>query len=216
MLLEGRNLTFGYEPARPVIGNFGITLEAGERVGLLGPSGCGKSTLAKILAGYLRPSAGEVRFEGKPLPERGPCPVQLIYQHPERAVNPRWKMGRTLNEAWTPDARALSDMGIETEWLDRYPSELSGGEIQRFCILRAAGPHTRVLIADEISTMLDVVSQAQIWTVLLRLVEQRGLALLLVTHNRNLAEKVCTRYIGMEACPRPLPTPQASGNKRTE
>jgi peptide/nickel transport system ATP-binding protein len=197
MLLEGRNLTFGYDPARPVIEDLGITLEAGERVGLLGPSGCGKSTLAKILAGYLRPSAGDVRFEGRPLPERGHCPVQLIYQHPERAVNPRWKMGRTLTEAWTPDARALSDMGIETEWLDRYPSELSGGEIQRFCILRAAGPHTRVLIADEISTMLDVVSQAQIWTVLLRLVEQRGLALLLVTHNRNLAEKVCTRYISI-------------------
>jgi peptide/nickel transport system ATP-binding protein len=198
MLLEGRNLAFGYDPAHPVIEDFGIALEAGERVGLLGPSGCGKSTLAKILAGYIRPSAGEVRFEGRPLPERGPCPVQLIYQHPEKAVNPRWKMGRTLTEAWTPDARALADMGIETEWLDRYPSELSGGEIQRFCILRAAGPHTRVLIADEISTMLDVVSQAQIWNVLLRLVEQRGLALLLVTHNRHLAEKVCTRCIGME------------------
>jgi peptide/nickel transport system ATP-binding protein len=73
-----------------------IGLEAGERLGLLGPSGCGKSTLAKILGGFLRPLSGGVYFENKLLPEQGPSPVQLIYQHPENAINLRWKMGRTL------------------------------------------------------------------------------------------------------------------------
>ncbi|MDR1301682.1 MAG: ATP-binding cassette domain-containing protein [Treponema sp.] len=73
-----------------------IGLEAGERLGLLRPSGCGKNTLAKILDGFLRPISGRAYFEDKLLPEQRPSPIQLIYQHPENAINPRWKMGRTL------------------------------------------------------------------------------------------------------------------------
>jgi peptide/nickel transport system ATP-binding protein len=201
MRFEGRNLSFSYDSGGKkglILKDVNIGLEAGERVGLLGPSGCGKSTLAKILGGYLRPLSGGVYFEDKPLPEQGPNPVQLIYQHPEKAVNPRWKMGRTLTEAWTPDDSFLQDMGIEKPWLDRYPMELSGGEIQRFCIVRALGPHTRILIADEMSTILDMISQAQIWQLLLHLIELRGIGLLMVTHSQHLAEKVCSRLVQFE------------------
>ena len=71
----------------------------GERIAILGPSGYGKSTLAKLMAGYERPAEGTVLWNGAPLPRRGYCPVQLIYQHPERALNPRWKMRQSLFEA---------------------------------------------------------------------------------------------------------------------
>lgn len=195
MLLEGKNITFGYTAKKKILDKVNIAIQDGERVALVGPSGCGKSTLSKILGGYLKPESGEVLFDGKPLPKEGYCPVQLIYQHPEQAINPRWKLGRTLTEGWNPDQKILDAMGIESEWLSRYPAELSGGEMQRFCIARALGPETRFLIADEMSTMLDVITQAQIWNLVLKVIEERKMGLLVVTHNPELAEKICNRVI---------------------
>jgi peptide/nickel transport system ATP-binding protein len=197
-LFEARRLCFGYDPKKLILDKISITVDVGERVGLIGPSGCGKSTLAKILGGYITGYTGEVLFEGQPLPREGYCPVQLIYQHPEQAVNPRWKMGRTLTEAWTPDDAFLAAMGIEKEWFDRYPAELSGGEIQRFCVARALGPRTRIILADEMSTMLDVITQAQIWQAMLGIVGERGLGLLVITHNPRLAERICSRILRFE------------------
>lgn len=112
-------------------------------------------------------------------------------------MNPRWKMGRSLTESWEPDHVLLEQMGIEKEWLSRWPAELSGGELQRFCIARVLGPGTRFLIADEISTMLDVITQAQIWQVLLEVVTQKDCGMLVVTHNPYLAEKVCHRIVSL-------------------
>lgn len=198
MRLEAKDVCFGYEKGKLVLNCVNLAMEAGERVALLGPSGCGKSTLSKVLAGYLKPTEGDVLFDGKHLPKNGYCPVQLIHQHPEKAINPRWKLRRTLNEAWTPDDALLKEMGIESAWLNRYPSELSGGELQRFCIARALGPQTRFLIADEISAMLDMITQAQIWEVLLRVVLEREIGLLIVTHSLALAEKVCTKIVKFE------------------
>ncbi|MHC6203815.1 ABC transporter ATP-binding protein [Breznakiellaceae bacterium SP9] len=200
--LEGRNISFGYDEKKLILDTVSITVDAGERVGLIGPSGCGKSTLAKILGGLIYPSSGEVIFNGLPLPKKGYCPVQLIYQHPEKAVNPRWKMRRTLNEAYQNkqvfDSDFLSQFGIEREWLDRYPAELSGGEMQRFCIARALSVETKFILADEISTMLDVITQAQIWNLILQSAEKRGLGLLVVTHNPHLVERICSRIIRFE------------------
>lgn len=198
MLLEAKDLTFSYQKKKKILKGISLGIDAGERVALVGPSGCGKSTLSKILAGYEEPDSGSVLFEGKPLPKKGYCPVQLIYQHPERAVNPRWKLGRTLTEAWKPDDGFLQEIGIEKAWLTRYPAELSGGEMQRFCIARAMGPRTKFIIADEMSTMLDVITQAQIWELMLKIVEKRNLGMLVVTHNFALAERICTRVIEFE------------------
>ena len=176
-----------------------LTVKAGERVALVGPSGYGKSTLSKILAGYEKPEEGEILWDGKPLPKTGYCPVQMIYQHPEKAVNPRWKMKKTLKEGWEPDQKTLDDMGIEAAWLERWPTELSGGELQRFCIARVLGPETKFLICDEISTMLDVITQAQIWRKVLDVVEKNHLGLIVVTHNMALAKKVCNRIVELPA-----------------
>jgi peptide/nickel transport system ATP-binding protein len=198
MLLEARDICFRYRKGTPILNRVSFGVDAGERVALIGPSGCGKSTLSQILAGFLSPDSGQVMYNEKPLPDNGYCPVQLICQHPEKAINPRWKLQRTLNEAWTPDSAFLEDMGIEKEWLTRYPTELSGGEMQRFCIARALGPQTQFLIADEMSTMLDVITQAQIWALMLSVVRKRKLGLLVVTHSLELAEQICTRIVKFE------------------
>lgn len=200
MQLEARNVSFRYDKHSSwILKDINLTVKAGERVALVGPSGYGKSTLSKILAGYEKPEEGEILWDGKPLPKTGYCPVQMIYQHPEKAVNPRWKMKKTLKEGWEPDQKTLDDMGIEAAWLERWPTELSGGELQRFCIVRVLGPETKFLICDEISTMLDVITQAQIWRKVLDVVEKNHLGLIVVTHNMALAKKVCNRIVELPA-----------------
>ena len=199
MLLEAKNISFRYDKKSPwVLKDVSLSIEEGERVGIVAPSGFGKTTLARILAGYEKPSEGQVLLDGKELPSRGFCPVQLIYQHPELSVNPRWRMEKTLNECFTPDEALLTKMGIEKEWLHRWPSELSGGELQRFCIARILTPKTKILICDEISTMLDVITQAQVWNILLDIAKERNMGMAVITHNKALAEKVCTRTVRLD------------------
>lgn len=198
MRLEAKNVSFGYVSGeKRILNNVSACFDEGERVGIVGPSGYGKSTLAKLLAGYLCPLSGEILLDGKPLPDKGVCPVQLIYQHPEKAINPRWRMRRVLEESGSLDDNMLEKLGIEKQWLTRFPRELSGGELQRFCVARSLFPGTRFLIADEMSTMLDVITQAQLWNVVLEEADKRNMGLIVVTHNPNLAEKVCTRIIDL-------------------
>jgi peptide/nickel transport system ATP-binding protein len=197
-LLEAKDVWFAYRKNKTVFSNVNISINTGDRLAIIGPSGCGKSTFARILAGFLRPSSGTVLFDGRAPVEEGYNPIQLIFQHPEKAVNPRWRMARILNEAWMPPPEFLRELGIEAAWLSRFPRELSGGEIQRFAIARALGPQTRVLIADEISVMLDAITQAQIWESLLGTIEKRGLTLIVITHSPHLAKRVATRIVQFE------------------
>jgi peptide/nickel transport system ATP-binding protein len=129
---------------------------------------------------------------------KGYNPVQLILQHPETAVNPRFKMRDVLNEGYTPDDALLNRLRIEGAWLERYPQELSGGELQRFCIARALGPQTRFIIADEMSAMFDLITQAQIWDSLLRETQGRDIGLIAITHNRELGRRICGEFFMME------------------
>ena len=198
MQLEAKNICFGYNKKEGfILNNIHITFKEGEKIAIVGPSGYGKSTLAKILSGYLSPSKGQVLLDGKPLSHKGVCPVQLIYQHPEKAINPRFRMHQVLAEAKGLDQALITKIGIEKEWLTRFPRELSGGELQRFCVARALLPETRFLIADEMSTMLDVITQAKLWNVLLEEVKKRNMGLIVITHNMHLAKKVCDRIIDM-------------------
>lgn len=198
MQLKLDHVSFRYSKKMPwILKDVNLTIDSGERVGIVGPSGYGKSTLAKILAGYQNPTEGTVSIDGKPLPENGFCPVQLIYQHPEFSVNPRWKMKKILNECYTPSEDLLDRMGIERDWLTRWPAELSGGELQRFCIARILSPEVKFLLCDEITTMLDVITQAQIWEVLLDVAEANNYGMAVVTHNMALAERVCTRIVDL-------------------
>ena len=196
MRLEAKNVSFRYREHSPwILREISLSVEKGERVGLVGPSGYGKSTLLRLMGGYLKPASGEILLDGKPLPQKGVCPVQLIYQHPEKAINPRWKMKKVLEESGMFRREIMEALGIVEEWLSRYPRELSGGELQRFCVARSLFEGTQFLLADEMSTMLDVITQAQIWNLVLKEVEQRQLGLLMVTHNRALADRVCQRVV---------------------
>ena len=196
MILEAKNLTFAYEDKEGnVFSNVSFSVESHERVAILGPSGFGKTTLCKNLAGYLTPKSGEVLLDGIPLPKKGYCPVQMIWQHPERAVNPRLRLRDTLADGQEVEERIIRELGIEEDWMNRYPQELSGGELQRFCIARALGKKTKFLIADEISTMLDLITQSQIWNFLLKEVKEREIGLIIVSHSEPLLKRVAERRI---------------------
>ena len=199
MPLEAKNIYFRYDRKQPwILEDCSVRVDRGECLAISAPSGYGKTTLAMLLSGYIKPVKGEILIDGKALPEKGVCPVQLIHQHPERAINPRWKLKRVLEESGKIDADVLHAFGIEHEWLDRFPRELSGGELQRFCVARALMSGADYLICDEISTMLDVITQAQIWNVVLEEAKKRNMGLIAVTHNMHLAKKIATRIIDLQ------------------
>lgn len=196
-VLEVKNVSFRYGNSPWILKDVSMEVEQGERVVILGPSGYGKSTLAKIIAGYLEPLSGKVLWNNHDLPQNCFCPIQLIYQHPEKALNPRWKMKKSLFEAGEPSEEVLSQVGIKEKWYDRWPNELSGGELQRFCVARVLKPETRLLIADEMTTMLDALNQAHIWNFILEYAEKHGMSIIAITHNKFLAEKLATRIISI-------------------
>ena len=198
-MLEARDITFGYPGAKPLYSGFSLQVEPGERVALQAPSGFGKTTLCRVLAGFERPQTGQVLVDGQPLPRRGVCPVQLIQQHPEQAVDPRLRMRKTLAEAGEVPQQLLDDLGIRDEWPQRYPHELSGGELQRFCIARALAANPRYLVADEVSTMLDALTQAQIWRFLMDETSRRGIGLVFVSHSPALTDRIATRVVRLGA-----------------
>lgn len=199
MPLEAKNIYFRYDRKQPwILEDCSVRVDRGECLAISAPSGYGKTTLAMLLSGYIKPVKGEILIDGKVLPEKGVCPVQLIHQHPEKAINPRWRLKRVLEESGKIDADVLRAFGIEHEWLDRFPRELSGGELQRFCVARALMSGADYLICDEISTMLDVITQAQIWNVVLEEAKKRNIGLIAVTHNMHLAKKIATRIVDLQ------------------
>lgn len=195
--LTFQNVDFFYGK-KPILQNASIRIPAGKCIALLGPSGVGKTTVGRILAGYDVPKHGQVLLDKEPLPKKGYCPVQLIGQHPQLAFDERMKMKQSLKEAGMPPKEnidLLQQLGIQEAWLDRYPIELSGGELQRFAICRALHPTTKYLIADELSAMLDAVTQAKLWKLLLTFMRKYHLGILMITHNQALAQKASQQIV---------------------
>ena len=192
MELKATNISFKYPSAKEyLLKDINLQLDNNKVMGLIGDSGSGKSTLCKILSGYVTKYEGSVTFDGNPLPKKGFKPVQLIYQHPEKVINPKWKMKKVLGESWEVDDKTLSEFGIQKTWLTRFPQELSGGELQRFSVLRSLNPETKFLIADEMTTMLDAITQVQILDSVLKIVKQRKMGFLLVSHDMDLVDTIC-------------------------
>ena len=197
MQLRAEKISFKYTKDRYILKDVDFTIDSGEVVGLVAPSGYGKTTLAKILSGYVKPEKGKVILEGLDQNKNRYNPVQLIFQHPEKAVNPKWKMQKILTEAFEPSKEILDYIGIEDEWLNRWPSELSGGELQRFCVVRALSPETKFLIADEMTTMLDAITQAQIWNVVLDYAKKHNIGVIVISHEKALVDKICDRVVDL-------------------
>lgn len=122
-------------------------------------------------------------------------PVQLIFQHPEQAVNPRWKVGKIISEGGAVTPELLHNFGIQDFWLDRFPHELSGGELQRVCLVRALCSNLHYLLCDEITSMLDALTQADIWHSLLQEIDKRQLGVLVISHDNALLTRLCSRVV---------------------
>ena len=191
MELKANNISFSYNKKKPILKDISLSVNSNQIIGLMGDSGSGKSTLCKIIAGYITHYTGEVTIDGKKIPDKDYYPVQLIFQHPEKTMNPKWKMDKVLNESWTPSQDLKDTFGLKDSWLTRWPNELSGGELQRFSIIRALNPKTRFVIADEISTMLDAVTQVQIWEALINHCKANNIGILAVSHDKELLEVFC-------------------------
>lgn len=197
MYLKAENISYGYDK-KLILNNVSISLKSGQVLGLLGDSGCGKSTLCKIIAGYIKNYQGQVTIDNEYIPINKYNPVQLIFQHPEKAVNPRWKMQQILNEAYPISNDIIHAFGIKESWLNRWPGELSGGELQRFALARAMNPMTKFLIADEITTMVDAITQVQIWENILEAVKEKNIGVLVVSHEKKLINNICDEIIYLD------------------
>ena len=225
-LLETSHLVRLYATTRSLLGRApegvvavdGVTLvvEAGESIGILGESGSGKSTLARCLVGLEHPDSGHVAFDGMELSRRHPHNLarmrrrmQMVFQDPDRALNPRRTVGAALAEAVrfhqrsstrTVDdsvARLLQQVGLLPEDAQKLPSQLSAGQRQRVGIARALAVEPEVLIADEPVSALDVSVQAQILNLLMDLRDELGLTLLFISHDIEVVERMADRVLVM-------------------
>ena len=193
-MLTAQRLSFRYGSRAPyILRDFDLSIAPGEIVGLSGPSGHGKSTLGKLLAGHEEPTNGSVTINDEPH-GRGVNPVQYLHQSPIFATDPRWRISRVISEGWIPDEGTREELGVKESWYDRYPHEISGGELQRVALLRALAPGVHYLIADEITSMLDPVAQVEIWQFLTKRA-QKGLGILAISHDKDLLERITTRVV---------------------
>lgn len=195
-MLEGLDLSFRHTRHLPwLFERITLQVHAGEWLGITGPSGIGKSTLVRILAGALRPQEGSIVVDGSVLDLRGKSPIQLLFQHPELAVNPRWLCRNILEEGERVSEELLAELAIDRKWLDRYPHELSGGELQRICLARALAQNPRYLICDEMTSMVDALTQVRIWKAVRSLAQARRIGLLIISHDRILLQRLCKRIL---------------------
>jgi peptide/nickel transport system ATP-binding protein len=213
-LLAARGLVAGHRRAPPVLRGVDLEVHAGRCVAVLGVSGVGKTTLARSLIGLHPPSAGGVELSGRPLaPDVGRrtraerAAVQLVPQDPAEALHPRQPVRAALtrplrvlrqeNDPRRVDAevhRLLAAVGLPGA-ADALPAELSGGQRQRIALARALAARPRVLICDEVTSALDLVTQAAVLDLLAGLQDRFGLALVLITHDLDVAASVADAVV---------------------
>jgi peptide/nickel transport system ATP-binding protein len=194
-----------------------LDLDEGEVYGLIGQSGSGKSTLGRLVLGLEAPDTGQVLFDGQDVSTFNRRQwqvfrknVQMVPQHPDAAFNPRRTLGASLSEVFRfhevcredqekkyMDA-TLEHVRIHPQLLCRFPSQLSGGELQRLAIARAILTKPRFLVLDEVTSMLDVSVQATIIRTLESLKNQHKIGYLFITHNAGLAKIFCDRIASLK------------------
>ncbi|MFI1763978.1 dipeptide ABC transporter ATP-binding protein [Streptomyces sp. NPDC020800] len=197
-----------------------LTVGRGETLGIVGESGSGKTTLGRMLVGLLRPTAGDIRYDGRPHTGVNPA-VQMVFQDPVSSLNPRRSVGESVadplrargtggapfvggRERGRDEARIrarvielLERVGLEAAHYDRYPHEFSGGQRQRVGIARALAADPRVIVCDEPVSALDVTTQAQVVALLGELQRELGLALVFIAHDLAVVRQVSDRVAVM-------------------
>ncbi|MHC3439780.1 dipeptide ABC transporter ATP-binding protein [Natrialbaceae archaeon A-gly3] len=207
----------GTDERLTAVDDVSLELRAGETLGLVGESGCGKSTLARVIAGLESQTAGTVRLDGEPVGDVDSrrddqlADVGIVFQNPGTSLNPKRTVGESLAEplleaGWGKRRRderveeLLSLVELPQEFADRYPRQLSGGQLQRVAIARALAVSPAVVVLDEPTAALDVSVQATVLNLLARLQSQLELAYLFVSHDlevvRHVADRVATMYLG--------------------
>ena len=194
-----------------ILNHINLNIGPGETVGLMGKSGCGKSTLARIMLRLIPCDSGRIIFAGTDITKATQNElksfrkqVQLISQRPESFFDPVMKLGKSLREplavfnlppAEEEIAELLELVKLNKAVLERYPHQVSGGEIQRLSIARALLLKPKMLVLDEPTSMLDVSVQAQILHLLKKIRQERNLSYLLITHDKQVASLLCRRVV---------------------
>jgi peptide/nickel transport system ATP-binding protein len=215
----GRGLFARGGPPVQAVSGIDLEVRAATTVGIVGESGCGKSTLGRLLVGLERPTAGEVRLKGRPMRDlRGAerrearYDIQMMFQDPTAALNPRMTIGRIIDEPLKAKgglgrgdrraavARLADEVGLTAGQLDRYPRELSGGQCQRVGLARALATNPALVVADEPVSAVDVSVRSQILNLMAEVQGQHHLAYLMISHDLTVvhfvADHVAVMYLG--------------------
>ena len=221
-LLSIESVTAGYGEGPDILQDVSILVEKGRTVAVVGESGSGKSTLARVVTGLLPARFGGIHFRGEPLPDKlnhrekqQLQKVQMISQLPDIALNPRQRVrdiiGRPLSfylglkgkEKEQRINELLQQIELPQSYIDRLPSELSGGEKQRICIARALAAEPELIICDEVTSALDSIVAKAILNLLQRLQNKLGVTYLFISHDldtvANIADQVVVLYAGRVA-----------------
>jgi oligopeptide/dipeptide ABC transporter ATP-binding protein len=221
-LLEISDLSVRFGPVRAVDG-VSLQLAAGPfGLGLVGESGSGKTTIGRAVVRLARITSGQIRFEGTDIAAlRGRAlqdyrrAAQIVFQDPDNSLDPRMRVGGSIREALSahnvvPRRQAagrvrelLTEVGLDPDFVSRYPHQLSGGQRQRVAIARALSVQPRLLVLDEPTSALDVRAQARVLDLVGRLRRDRKLCYLLITHNFAIVSQLCEQtavlYLGQVA-----------------
>lgn len=217
MLLKTENLSKAYHMAGSrkelfyAAKEVNIHILEGETVGLLGDSGSGKTTVGQIITGLIKPTSGKIIYKGEeikfPVKRSLRRQIQILFQQPEISFNPELAIIKSMEEPYKlyrPGSgkkdiiNDIEKMGLKEKHLYRKPRELSGGELQRLALSRILALEPRLIILDEATSMLDVISQAQIVELLKTYQKENNTAYIFITHNKALATIVCSRIYHMD------------------
>lgn len=188
-VLRIENLSFSYDGRVSIYDSFNLTLKRGECVAITGPSGVGKSTLLELIAGVLKPKRGSIEVGN----------IGWIFQDPYSSFHPSYTIYQQIEEVAVKSFLDYVDpqsVNIDRALLDRYPNELSGGQLQRCSILRALAMEPDILLCDEPTSALDNITQLKTMKLLVSLLDRVGI--LLITHDIDLARWIADRVVKLE------------------